>query len=103
MLKTKTMATQQIKLTIYKLLDKIENKVILKSILELVDGFVNTNNELSPNQQIADIADQELVQWREQFMLESTQHLNALYSSDEPEYSESDLIETNPEFEPPLK
>lgn len=46
------------------------------------------------------VPDEEFTEWRKQFMLDSARQLNGVFSKDEPEYSEIDLLKTNPEFNP---
>lgn len=46
------------------------------------------------------IPEEDFAVWRKQFLNDSARQLNNVYSDDEPEYTEADLIETNPGFQP---
>lgn len=45
------------------------------------------------------LPDEDFATWRKQVLADSARQLNSVYADDEPEYSEADLIKTNPAFQ----
>jgi hypothetical protein len=45
------------------------------------------------------VPEEDFAIWRKQVLADSARQLNSVYADDEPEYSKSDLIKTNPAFQ----